>query len=154
VIAHDEVVARQPVQRLLQLRRLRDGEITGVDHAHVLTLQQRLSGRTRQEGEGLGQHQREGGRQQPIEHADDARRRILLDGEHCPDPGSGRHSVFDRLGTEEQACGSERMTQRTARQRDAPPFAVDEERQILEQRGTPGITAAVGPQRLRLVARK
>ena len=45
MIAHDELIAGQRIQCILELGRLRDGKIAGVRHAVELPLQQRLGGR-------------------------------------------------------------------------------------------------------------
>ena len=57
MIAHHEFIARQLVERVLQLLRLRHREILGVAHATVLRRQDPLSGGFRQERETLGEHE-------------------------------------------------------------------------------------------------
>src|SRR2546429_6271088 len=47
----------------------------------------------RSESEGLGEHQRKRCAQQPVVHADYARRRILLDAEHGSHPRADRKST-------------------------------------------------------------
>ena len=43
MIAHHELVARQGIERVLELLRLRDREVSGIDHPIELALQQRLA---------------------------------------------------------------------------------------------------------------
>ena len=64
VIAHHELVARQRIERVLELLRLGDGKVAGVHHAVELPLQQRLAGGFGQKPERLGQHERKGDRQE------------------------------------------------------------------------------------------
>ena len=109
MIAHDELVAGQRIERVLELLGLRDGEVAGVRHAVELALQQRLTGGLGQEGEGLRQHERERRGEQAVEHPDHARRRVFLDAQHRADARAGRQAVLDRLGAEEQPRGRQHL---------------------------------------------
>ena len=51
MISHHELIARQRIQCVLELIRLRDGEIARVGHTIELALQQRLACRLRQKKE-------------------------------------------------------------------------------------------------------
>ena len=48
-----------------------------------------------------------------------------------------RQAVLDRLGAEQQPRGRQRLAHGPARQRHAPPFAVDQQRQKFQQRRVP-----------------
>ena len=57
MIAHDELVARQGIQRILELGGLGDRKVARVGHAVELALQQRLAAALAQESERLGEHE-------------------------------------------------------------------------------------------------
>ncbi len=100
MIAHDEFVARERVQCVLELRSLGDGEVAGIRHSIELALQQRLARALRQERKGLCQYEGEWRRQEPVVHPDHTWGWIFLDTEHCADGRRGRRAVFDGLGAE------------------------------------------------------
>src|SRR5271165_4001338 len=152
MVAHDEFVARERIQRILKRGGLRDREVAGVGHAVELALQQGLPRRLAQERERLSQYEGEWRRQQRAVHTDDRRRRIFLDAEQRSDACFGRHAILDRLIAEEQARARERAVQWPARQGDALPLAVDQQSEILEQRGAPGRTRSIDAEDLWLIA--
>ncbi len=117
MIAHHELVAGERVQRLLELRGLRDGEIAGIRHAVELTLQECLAGGFREKGEGLRQNEGERRGQQPVVHPGHAGGRVFLDAEHRAHPRLGGRTVLDGFGAEEQARGRQRLIERARGQR-------------------------------------
>ena len=82
MIAHDELVAGEGIEGILELLGLRHREIACVDHSIELTLQERLACRFGQKGKGLGEHERKRCREERIEHADSRWSRVFLDPEH------------------------------------------------------------------------
>src|SRR2546421_7729202 len=139
------------IESLLQLDRLRHREVTRVRHAVELSLQQCLSRGPRKEGEGLRENQRKRRRQQAVEHPDDARGRVLLDSEHGAGTRGIRQPVLDGFRAKQQPCRRERLVQRPCRQWHAPPFTVDQKREVFEERGTPAVAVAIGGQGFRLI---
>ncbi len=152
MVSHHEFIARQRVERFLQLLRLRDRKVAGIPHPMKLTLQQRLARRLGQKRKRLGEHERKSRGQKPIEHPHRRGSRILLDTEQRADPGFRRRPIFDRLVAEHQAAGGQPLGERSARHRDLLPLAVEKNAEKLENGRAPEITGTVGSQDQRLVS--
>jgi hypothetical protein len=93
MIAHDELIARQRIQGVLELGCLRNGEIAGIRHSIVLTLQQCLARCLGQKSEGLRKDEGERRRQEAVKHAHHARRRIFLDAENRAHSRRSRRTI-------------------------------------------------------------
>ena len=113
MVAHDEFVAGQRIERIFEFRRLGNGEIAGIRHAVELTLQQRLACRLAQKREGLGEHERQRSGQQPVEHTDRGGGRVLLDTQHGAHPGVGRRAILDGFRAEKQPRARQHLVERT-----------------------------------------
>src|ERR1700679_627744 len=100
MIAHDEFIAGERIERVLEFGCLRDCKIARVHHSIELTLQQPLTGRFGQERKGLRRDECKGHRQQPVVHTDRAWRWILLDTKHPCHAGAAGWTVFDSLRSE------------------------------------------------------
>ncbi len=138
MIAHDEFVAGERVERILEFGRLGDGEIAGVRHAVELPLQQRLAGRLGQKSEGLREHEGERSGQQAVVHADRGGVGYSLIPSMAPTRVSAGGPILDGFGAEEQTRARQSMIERSARQRHALPLAIDQQAEIFEQGRTPG----------------
>ena len=73
MVTHDEIVACQGVERIHQLFRLRDREVSRVCHPGLLSLEQSLPRGFRQKCEGLREHERKRCGQKTVEHPDHRR---------------------------------------------------------------------------------
>src|ERR1700722_5321361 len=94
VIAHDELIAGERVERILELGSLRNGKITGIRHSIELTLEKRLTRGLGQKGKRLCQGEGKWRRQQLVVHSNHARSWMLLDSEHRTDARHGGQTVF------------------------------------------------------------
>lgn len=85
MIADDETVADQVIQRVCELVGLRDSQIACRRHAVVLPTHHVHRGAFGQEREALREDERKVGREEAAEHAGRCRRRVLLDAEEGTD---------------------------------------------------------------------
>jgi len=129
MLAHDEFIAGESIQRLAQLLGLGDSKIAGIGHAVYLPLQQPLAGRLGQESERLAEYEGERCRQQAVVHADEVRRRVFFDAEHRSGPGGAGGAVLDDLGAKKQPRSWQYLVYRAPGQGHLLPFAVNEQPQ-------------------------
>ena len=102
----------------------------------------------------MGEQQRKRRRQQAVVHPNDTRGRVLLDSEHRTGARRFRQPILDGFRAEQQPGRRERLVQGSCRQRHAPPFTVDQKREVFQERGAPGVAVAIGAQGFRLIARE
>ena len=57
-------------------------------------------------------------------------------------------SIFYGLVTEQQTRGGERLVERSGRQRHAPPFAIDQQPEVFQQRRIPDLPDSISTQEL------
>ena len=152
MVAHDEFIAGERVERVGQFSRLGHGEVAGIRHAIDLSLEQRLPGGLGEKCERLGQHKAERCGEQRVVHSHGRGCRVFLDPQDRAHTGLGGRAIFDRLVAEEQPAVRQHVVQWHARQRHSLPLAVDEQPEKFQQRGTPDPAGSIASQQLRLVA--
>ena len=151
VVPHHELVAGERIEGLHELVRLREGEVAGVRHSDVLSSQETLPGRLGEKRERLGEHERKRRREEPVQHPDHGRGRVLFDPERGPEAGAGRQAILDHLAPEEEPRGGEEVRDRRPGKRDALELAVHEQREELEERGVAPPAVEVHAEHLGLV---
>ena len=154
MIPHHELVARQCIQRLFRSRACESAK----SPAFAMRLNCRCSSACAaalvRKAKDCVSTNGNGADKRRSYRPTKTRRRILLDAEHGADERIARAAVFDRLVSEQQSRGDERLVERSARQRHAAPFAVREQPEVLEQRRTPDAAIEVSSERFRVVARE
>ena len=109
MIAHDEFIAGECIERVFEFRGLGNREIAGIGHAIELPLQQRLAGRLARNVNDCVSTKAKGADSSRLYMPTDGRRRVLLDAEHRTHAGAAGRTVFDGLGAEEQARGRQAL---------------------------------------------
>ena len=154
MLAEQEAVGFEIVQRLGQFLDLRSRLVVGRDHLVLLAAHDLLAGGLGHEAERLRDDQLERQRQHAIEHARPRAGRVFLEAEQAGEPARALVALLDGLAADDDAVRIDRRGDRAVRQRHPFRPPADQAMQDLGQLGEDDAVGLIETEQARAIAGK